>query len=149
MREAASSSAGPARLVLEEVPAGAPPPAPAGAPQPAPEGAPPQAGGGEAEGPPAVLGRDSPVAALRARLKVLRREGILDAAIYGTKQQLWERLVRCEAQFEEKNRLKAALADRQDRIVKGLDPELPKSLKIPEKPDEATVQLHELTQRKV
>ena len=74
-----------------------------------------------------MLGQNSPVEALRTRLKELRKQGILDAAIYGTKQVLWERLVKCEVQLEEKMRIKAAVEDRQKRIQDGVEHELPKS----------------------
>ena len=95
-----------------------------------------------------MLGRNSPVEALRTRLKELSKQGILDAAIYGTKQVLWERLVKCEVQLEEKMRIKAAVEDRQKRIQDGVEQELPKSLKVQEKPDLQTVQLRELTHAK-
>ena len=63
--------------------------------------------------PRAVLGHNSPVDALRQRLKQLRALGVQDAAIYGTKQQLWERLVKCERLLDEKEKVKAALEARQ------------------------------------
>ena len=87
------------------------------------------------EEPNQVLGRNSPVEALRTRLKELRKQGTLDAAISGTKQVLWERLVKCEVLLGEKMRIKAAVEDRQKRIQVGVEQELPKSLKFPEKPD--------------
>jgi hypothetical protein len=95
-----------------------------------------------------VLGRNSPVEALRTRLKELRKLGISDAAIYGTKQQLRERLLKCEVLLGEKVRLNKAIEDRQQRIQDGVEPELPKALKIPEKPDQQTVQMNELTHAK-
>ena len=98
--------------------------------------------------PRAVLGHNSPVDALRQRLKQLRALGVQDAAIYGTKQQLWERLVKCERLLDEKEKVKAALEARQKRLQDGLDPVLPQTLKMPEKPDAETVRLHELTHAK-
>ena len=47
----------------------------------------------QAEPPREILGPQSSVETLRARLKELRKLGVVDAAIYGTKKQLWERLV--------------------------------------------------------
>ncbi|CAK0850526.1 unnamed protein product, partial [Prorocentrum cordatum] len=86
--------------------------------------------------------------ALRARLKELRRLGTIDAAIYGTKKQLWERLVKCEHQLDEKMKVKEALEERQRRLQEGVDPEVPRTLNIPERPDAETVRQHELTHAK-
>ncbi|CAK0836500.1 unnamed protein product, partial [Prorocentrum cordatum] len=95
-----------------------------------------------------ILGSQSSVEALRARLKELRRLGIIDAAIYGTKRQLWERLVKCEHQLDEKMKVTEALEERQRRLQEGVDPEVPRTLKIPERPDAETVRQHELTHAK-
>eukprot|EP00974_Lingulodinium_polyedra_P113919 11030142-Lingulodinium_polyedra.AAC.1 len=76
----------------------------------------------------AVLGRDSPVGAMRGRLKTLKRNGIYDAAVWGTKAQLWERLVRCEAQWQHKQAVAAELEERQRRIREGEVPEAPATL---------------------
>ncbi|CAK0871316.1 unnamed protein product, partial [Prorocentrum cordatum] len=81
----------------------------------------------------------------RTRLKELRKLGVVDAAIYGTKRQLWERLVKCEHQLDERMKVKEALEERQRRLREGVDPEVPRTLKIPERPDEETVRQHELT----
>ncbi|CAK0818910.1 unnamed protein product [Prorocentrum cordatum] len=86
--------------------------------------------------------------ALRARLKELRRLGTIDAAIYGTKKQLWERLVKCEHQLDEKMKVKEALEERQRRLQEGVDPEVPRTLKIPEGTDAEAVRQHELTHAK-
>ena len=56
-----------------------------------------------------ILSQDCHIEVLRTRLKELKRLGIVDAAIYGTKQILWERLVKCEAQYDEKLRITAVL----------------------------------------
>ncbi|CAK0822283.1 unnamed protein product [Prorocentrum cordatum] len=77
-----------------------------------------------------------------------RRLGIIDAAIYGTKKQLRERLVKCEHQLDEKMKVKEALEERQRRLQEGVDPEVPRTLKTPERPDAETVRQHELTHAK-
>ncbi|CAK0814682.1 unnamed protein product, partial [Prorocentrum cordatum] len=81
-------------------------------------------------------------------LEELRRLGIIDAAIYGTKEQLWERLVKCDHQLDEKMKVKMALEERQRRLQEGVDPEVPRALKIPERPGAETVRKQELTRAK-
>ena len=56
--------------------------------------------------------------------------------------------MKCEVLLSEKLRLKKAIEDRQQRIQDGVEPELPKALKIPEKPDKQTVEMRELTHAK-
>ena len=96
----------------------------------------------------AILGQTSGVDALRGRLKELRRLGVTEAAVYGTKQQLWERLVMRETFYGENERVRKAILDRHRRIQEGSDPEVPATLKVPEKPDAETVKAHELTHMK-
>ena len=71
-----------------------------------------------------------------------------DAAVCGTKQPLWERLVKCEAFYDEKERVRNAILDRHTRTREGCDPELLATLEVPEKPDAETVLAHELTHAK-
>jgi len=85
---------------------------------------------------------------LRQRLKQLRALGVADAAIYGTKQMLWERLVKCEYLLDEKMRVRELMEERQKRLQEGVDPVIPSTLKVPEKPDEQAVRQHELTHAK-
>ena len=75
--------------------------------------------------------RDSQAESPRNRLKELKQQGILDAAIYGTKQQLGVRLVKRDAQIDENIRTKAANEERQRRVQEGADLELPKRLMTP------------------
>ena len=76
----------------------------------------------------AILGQTSAVDALRGRLKELRRLGVTEAAVYGTKQELWERLVKRKAFYDEKERVRKAILDRHKRIQEGSDPEVPATL---------------------
>ena len=106
-------------------------------------------GGGEGHGVPrATLASTSPVVAMRARLVELRKSGVSEAAVYGTKADLWERLVKCEGILDEQVRQRGALEERQRRLQEGVDPVHPTTLKMPERPDDETVRAHELTHSK-
>ena len=69
-----------------------------------------------------MLSSSSQVAALRSRLVELKRQGIADAAIYGTKADLWQRLVQREALLDEKNRQREAIEERQRQLREGSAP---------------------------
>ena len=56
--------------------------------------------------------------------------------------------MKCEAFYDKKERVRNAILDRHKRIQEGIDPELPATLKVPEKPDAETVLAHELTHAK-
>ncbi|CAK0831086.1 unnamed protein product, partial [Prorocentrum cordatum] len=63
-------------------------------------------------------------------------------------KSFYARPVKCEHQLDEKMKVKGALEERQRRLQEGIDPEVPRTLKIPERPDAETVRQHELTHAK-
>ena len=62
-----------------------------------------------------ILGPQSSVQTLRRRLKELKSLGVDEATIYGTKDQLYERLVRCEDILDEKMEVMKAHEERRRR----------------------------------
>ena len=126
--EAPSSSTGPVVVVQQDEGPNL---------SPAPDGARPVA-----EVPPAaplrVLGPDSRVDELRDRLKTLRKP------IYGTKAEMYNRLVAAESEAELLRRERDWLEQRTLELREGQGPIEIMSAEIPEKPSEAEQEKHNL-----
>ena len=77
---------------------------------------------------PAVLGSDSRIDDMKARLKELKGLGVPEAAVHGSKKKAWGRLVDCEAKYKEVLAKRAGLEERRQAIEAGAVPRRPETL---------------------
>ena len=81
----------------------------------------------------------SNVDALRARLRELK------APMYGTKEQLWRRVLVQEALEDERMQEEELLRQRRDELLVQTDPSVPRTMRSPGAPSDAERLAHELT----
>ena len=84
------------------------------------------------------LDSSSPVEDMRKRLRELR------APVWGTKRQMWRRLLERE-EIELRHLDDQALPDRRRDLENAIDPTVPRTLKRPDAPTESERTAHEIT----